>query len=120
MNAWRKALGIGSILALLAAANAGCAASFEPDEVIEEATAELSSSGLPSQDDDDADGDDAPSGDGTTTGTLEVVPDPLPWKDLVPTPDLDLGVRRGPDPLPWVPGDPSTTGTPSSGTKKDQ
>jgi hypothetical protein len=119
MNTWRKALGIGGIFALLATANAGCAVSFEPEEAIDEAVEELTASGLPSQDNDTDGDDDAPSGDGTTDTPVEIVPDPLPWKELVPTPDLDFGVRQGPDPLPWTPGQPSTSGAPTSGTKKD-
>ena len=111
MNAWRNALRLWAILALVVAASAGCLAESEEQDPTNEAA-----EGLASADDSSSDGTD---NSGTPkanhpTATIDNDPDPLPWKELAPASEDRRDTRSGPDPLPWVPETVSTGGTGSS------
>lgn len=114
MNAWRNALRLWAILALVVTASTGCLAESEEQDPTNEAA-----EGLASADDSSSDSSDGTDSTGTPkanhpTATVERDPDPLPWHELAPAPENRRDTRSGPDPLPWVPDTVSTGGTGSS------
>jgi hypothetical protein len=118
MNGRRMALGLAGILALLATTLVGCVAPLEPSETVGEATEELATSS--SEDESDEGAADVPADRSNPEPAGDVMPDPLPWRELIPRPSpmlRDPGEQEGPDPLPWEPG--SSGDSPGTGSSSN-